>query len=120
MIFRSDRKKRGKRSCLTATETNNDIQTHAPLSTFEFARYASLCSTWKFWTSRYLLLQTEKYTTHSERILGKLTQGNHSDATRTKIIQTETKKLSERRRCSSESQLHSKSLAYCLHNQDIS
>ena len=128
MIFRSDRKNSGippfggKRSCLMTTETINDTQIHVPLCAFEFtdnevkSRYASI---WKFWTSRYLLLQTED-TTHSERVLGKMTQGIRSDATRTKITQTETNILSERRHCSSESQLQSKSLAHCLHHQDIS
>ena len=56
------------------------------------------------WTSRYQLSQTlENNTPYSERILGKMVQGVYSDATKTKIVQRETEKLSERRRCSSES-----------------
>ena len=51
----------------------------------------------------YLLSQTlEKNTTHGERIFGKTAQGVHSDITSMTIVQMETKKLSERRGCSSE------------------
>ena len=57
-----------------------------------------------------------KKTLHSQRTLGKIAQGVHSDTTRTKTVQKEKEKLSQRRRCSSESRFKLKSLATCPQN----
>ena len=94
------------RNCqLTSNDNWNNQRRSKSCSTFSFqftndeveSRYAS---TWKLRTSRCRLSQTlEKNTTQSKWILSKMAQGVHSDITRTKIVQKQTKKLSD---CSSE------------------
>ena len=94
-----------------ATETTNNVQNHVPPSPFNFLNEVESCyaSTWKLLTSRYQLPQTlEKNTTHSKRILGKMAQGVHSYTKTAKIVQKETEKLSDGRRCFSKTRIQLK------------